>query len=66
MRGGGSGGGGAGGWGVGMLGGGGCGGGWHEEEQESNEVGRQVEGRKSVGGEEGGRGGVQVGRGALL
>lgn len=36
------------------------GGGW-EEEQESNEVGRQVEGRKGVGGGEGR--GVQVGRG---
>lgn len=34
--------------------GGARGGGWHEEEQESNEVGRQVEGRRSVGGEEGG------------
>lgn len=38
--------------------------GWHKEEQESNEVGRQVEGRKSVGGEEVGE--VQVGWGVLL
>lgn len=33
-------------------------GGGHKEEQDSNEVGRQVEGRKSVGGEEVGEGGV--------